>query len=91
MTMKMSLSVSGVVMNTPPASFKGAIDESIKRYVGETGNRDGVYLIATYQRGKIGTNLVVVKNIGDQVDIKGYIGKTWGEPIEGGIQLAIDI
>jgi len=77
--------IDGVQTIVPPSEFKTAIDIAVKKFVGESA-RDGLYSVATFNNGKIGVNLVVVKNIGKSVKVEGYIGKTWGQPIDGGIQ-----
>lgn len=91
------MNIPGVATNTPPKSLKGAIDDSIQKYVAKTNGKDGLYAITTYNGGKLGTNLVVVKtfelenSLVKEIKITGYIGKTWGEPVEGGIELRIPL
>jgi hypothetical protein len=81
-----TLQFGGVEVTEPDSPFKQKIDRSISEYVKSHGKKDGLYTVTMFQGGKIGTNFVVVKNVGSKASIEGYIGKIWGEPIEGGIK-----
>ena len=86
MNITSQIDIEGVQTIVPPPEFKTSIDNAIKKFVEDGEARDGIYSMATFNNGKIGVNLVVVKNVGKSVKIEGYIGKTWGQPIEGGVR-----
>lgn len=75
---------SGVVMNPPPHQFIDAVNQSITEFVNATlrpGDRGGIVAVGTTK----GVNLAVVQRVGSGGEIVAYVGKTWGEPIEGGL------
>jgi len=86
--MILELPGGGVQTLEPPSQFKASIDASVKQFVIDNGSKNGIYTVTTFNKGKLGTGLVIVKNAGKHVRIEGYIGKVWGEPVEGGIKSA---
>ena len=79
---------NGVVI-PDPATIASSIArqvESVFKVVPQD-HRTAVFAVATYKNGKVGTNLVLAHRVGDNLKIEGHIGKTWGEPVEGGVNL----
>lgn len=73
----------GVATNTPPSIFKDAIDR-IATETAAVELRQGERMAVVGVLTERGTNLVVVARAGEHLEVKGYIGKTWGDPVEGG-------
>jgi hypothetical protein len=74
---------AGVLFNPPPvgpimdAANRIAIDAAAKLPAGAKG---GIFSVITTQ----GVNAVIVHKANEHFTIGGYIGKQWGQPLEGG-------
>lgn len=76
---------NGVLTNPPPLTWATEINDSITKFVNATiaaDERGGLVAIATTK----GVNLAVVQRTGKNSEIVAYIGKTWGEPLDAGVQ-----
>ncbi len=79
-------STSGVQFNAPPA---GPIAEAAMRITSDAlaqlppNANGGILAIATTK----GVNAVIVHRLNDHFKVAGWVGKTWGQPIEAGASL----
>lgn len=74
----------GVAMTPPPAALKATIEASIGRAIAGLAPGEGAFVaIATTQ----GTNFAVVARLPHGFDVRGWFGKTWGEPIDAGVEV----
>lgn len=73
----------GVELNAPPPKYFADISASVDKFAQtlKAGEEGGMVGIATTK----GVNIAVVQRINSHSTVVAYIGKTWGEPIEGGL------
>lgn len=82
----------GVAMNPPPAAILSTVNQMVADSVktlpaGATGALVG---IATKNAaGEINVNLALTKKVRENVTVIGWLGKSWGVPIEGGAAVQI--
>ena len=73
----------GVVMSPPPAKYleqtTSVIRDALKAL--EPGERGALAWVATTE----GINLAVVHRVNDRLEVAGFIGKSWGEPLAAGV------
>lgn len=73
--------LKGVQFNPPPA---GPIMDAAMNFANEAvsklppGASGGIFSIVTTK----GVNAVVVQKVNDNFKVAGFIGKTWGKPVE---------
>lgn len=73
----------GVEMMPPPAQFLEQTNTMIHDAVAKLGPGDK-FMTAWVLTSK-GVNSALVTRVNDHIEIVGYIGKSWGAPIEAGI------
>jgi len=73
----------GVALQAPPAEHYGRISQAVDAFAQTLApeQRGGAVGIATTK----GVNLAIVQRVGGRSAIVGWVGKSWGEPIEGGL------
>ncbi len=77
--------MNGVILNQPPGPLRTAIDAKAREIIGQLSPEDnGAFVgIAT----EAGWNVAVLARVGDRIDIAGYVGKSWGAPLDVGAQI----
>lgn len=75
----------GVALNQPPGILRAAIDAKAREAIGLLPpDANGAFVgIAT----EAGWNVAIVAKVGDRIDIAGYVGKSWGRPLDVGAEL----
>jgi hypothetical protein len=73
----------GVALNPPPPHLFRDISESVDKFAQtlKADEHGGFVGIATTK----GMNIAVVQRINQHSTVVAYVGKSWGEPIEGGL------
>jgi hypothetical protein len=85
-------SSKGVAMNPPPAEILSTVNQMVADAVkalppGATGALVG---IATKNAaGQVNVNLALTKKVRENVTVVGWMGKSWGQPIEGGAAIQV--
>jgi hypothetical protein len=74
--------MSGVVMTSPPPGLVASLDRQVKLLVGElpADKRGAIVTVAT----TTGMNVAVVARVADGWQVQAFVGKQWGETVEGG-------
>lgn len=77
--------------NAPPTlDIQNAIRESVSSYLDDIDKqhvKGGVFTVATRDAsGNIMVNAVLAVKVNQKVEIAGWIGKTWGSSLEGGVE-----
>ncbi len=82
----------GVQMNTPPAQYITQTTSIIQNAVAQLGadEKGALVWVASRSAGKTHVNLALVHRVNDRFAVTGWVGKTWGQPIEAGIAGRID-
>jgi hypothetical protein len=77
--------VKGVVLNQPPSPLRAAIDAKAREAIGQIPpGANGAFVgVAT----EAGWNVAVLARVGDRIDIAGYVGKSWGAPLNVGAEI----
>lgn len=84
-------SSNGVQFNAPPSlEMQNAIRSSVQTYLDDVDRKHvkgGLFTVATRTPdGQLLINAVVVVKPNDNVEIAGWIGKTWGSELTGGVE-----
>jgi hypothetical protein len=79
--------MSGVQLHQPPSELRAAINAKAREAIGTLPpTANGAFVgIAT----EAGWNLAVLARVGDRIDVAGYVGKSWGAPLDVGAQVRI--
>lgn len=73
---------NGVATVRPPEELLPSITAAVTRACQSIPAGRTAALVAVADRK--GANVAVVQKIGDHVTVMGWLGKSWGKPIEGG-------
>lgn len=73
--------IKGVVMAPPPPGLLASLDTQVKRLVADlpADKHGAVVTVVT----TAGVNVAVMGRLNHTWEVKGWIGKTWGGPVEG--------
>lgn len=85
-------SSKGVAMNPPPAAILVTVNQMVADAVKSlpAGASGALVGIATkHASGQINVNLALTKKVRDNVTIVGWLGKSWGVPVEGGAAVQV--
>lgn len=82
----------GVAMNPPPAEILGTVNQMVADAVknipeGATGALVGIATRSS--SGAVNVNLALTKKVRDNVTVVGWMGKSWGQPVEGGAAIQV--
>ena len=81
----------GVAMNPPPAEIFGTVNRMVTDTVLAMPADSKVALvgIATEKNGQKNVNLALAVRAGSHVEIVSWLGKSWGEPVAGGVAVQV--
>jgi len=76
---------NGVAVVRPPDDLLPSITAAITKACTAIPEGRTAALVAVADRK--GANVAVVQRIGGNVTVMGWLGKSWGEPLEGGVSV----
>jgi hypothetical protein len=85
-------SSKGVAINAPPAEILGTVSQMVRDAMAALPEGDRAELVGIASRhadGKIHINLAFATRVNNHVDVVGFAGKTWGEPLTAGVMTRI--
>ena len=84
-------SAAGVALNAPPAETIGTVSRMVAEAVAALPpeSRGALVGIATTKGGKTDVNLALAVRAGSHVEIVSWLGKSWGEPVAGGVAVQV--
>ena len=85
-------SKGGVAMNAPPASILADVHRLVADAMKDipADSHGALVGIATRKSdGRVNVNLAIATKVGSHVTVVGWLGKSWGQPIEGGTAVQV--
>lgn len=79
----------GVAMNPPPTAYFGDTVRMVREAMSVMPEDGRLQLVGVANKnpntGKLDTNVALAMRVGSSVEVVGWLGKAWGEPVSAGV------